>query len=291
MSLLSVAARTVADWVKLGFPEEVAKRIVSGEIPADKAEKAKRTYELRMEANANRFGDDAPDTSYRGSHSAPDKDYGAPLHNLTDMIPEDVYGPSGKRLYGIGDSSIDDEAFRVLNDVRGNPDAEVTMYRAVPSDAPDGILDGDWVTTSKEYAHMHGNNTLDGDYKVLEEPTLARKLQSEGYPYEFGYMQNGKADPRLLAGIAAGGGGVSAATAMLNQLAAAQAVKERGNIRAPNSGMLHSITMGARDLERRLEGHPAALLFPEGVVNYLEQLNREERPSRETALWALLDMI
>ena len=103
--------------------------------------------------------------------------------------------------------------------------------------------------------------------------------------------QKGSADPRLLAGIAAGGGGVSAATALLNQLAAAQAVKERGNIRAPNSGMLHSITMGARDLERRLEGHPAALLFPEGVVNYLEQLNREERPSRETALWALLDMI
>ena len=34
MSLLSTAARTVADWVRLGFPEEVAKRMAAGGVAA-----------------------------------------------------------------------------------------------------------------------------------------------------------------------------------------------------------------------------------------------------------------
>ena len=45
MSLLSVAARSVTDWVKLGFPESVAKRIVSGELPMDEASRMKRAEE------------------------------------------------------------------------------------------------------------------------------------------------------------------------------------------------------------------------------------------------------
>jgi hypothetical protein len=172
-------------------------------------EKAAKIAALRAEANAARFGGDV-DVSYRGDHVAPSAEYGAPLHNITEMIPEDVYGPAGRRLYGLGNDAVDEEAFGVLNAVRGNPDAEVQMYRAVPSDAPDQIADGDWVTTSREYADMHGQNTLNGDYKVLEEPTFARRLQSEGYPYEFGYMENGFADPRLLAGTAAGASGLLA---------------------------------------------------------------------------------
>ena len=135
---------------------------------------------------------------------------------------------------------------------------------------------------------IKGIKYLDGDSRAAGNGTSNYVIFDDSL---INIAERGNADPRLLAGIAAGGGGVSAATALSNKLAAAQAVKERGNIRAPNSGMLHSITMGARDLERRLEGHPAALLFPEGIVKYLEQLNREERPSRETALWALLDMI
>ncbi len=135
---------------------------------------------------------------------------------------------------------------------------------------------------------IKGIKYLDGDSRAAGNGTSNYVIFDDS---KINIAERGSADLRLLAGIAAGGGGVSAATAMSNKLAAAQAVRQRGNIRAPNSGMLHGITMGARDLERRLEGHPAALLFPEGAVNYLEQLNKEERPSRETALWALLDMI
>ena len=262
----------------------------SEDADAGPLSKAAKIAALRAEANAARFGGDV-DVSYRGDHVAPTAEYGAPLHNLTEMIPEDVYGPAGKRLYGIGNDAVDTEAFEVLNAVRGNPDAEVRMYRAVPSDAPDEIADGDWVTTSRGYAEMHGQNALDGDYKVLEESTPARRLQSEGYPYEFGYMKNGFADPRLLAGLAGTAGGASLATAAANKLAAAQAVKEQGDIRAPNSSLLHDVTMGARDVQRRLEGHPASLLYPEGLVDYLEQANREERPNWATRAWSLLDFL
>lgn len=130
---------------------------------------------------------DNVDLSYRGSHKAPDADYGAPLHDLTDIIPDDIYGAQGKRLYGIGDPAIDRETFDVLNAVRGMPDAEVDIYRAVPKGVKD-INAGDWVTTSPSYAKMHGESALGGDYDVIKSKAPAKKLQSEGYPYEFGLL-------------------------------------------------------------------------------------------------------
>ena len=43
MGLLgAIAKRSVDDWVKLGYPESVAKRIVSGELPMDEASRAAR---------------------------------------------------------------------------------------------------------------------------------------------------------------------------------------------------------------------------------------------------------
>ena len=123
---------------------------------------------------------------YRGSHQPPDREYGASLDNLTDMIPEDVYSASGPRLYGLGDPAVDREAFASLNKARGNPRQEVAVYRAVPLDV-DNINAGDWVTTSRRYAEMHGDNALGGDYKILEQKARAGDLQSEGYPYEFGF--------------------------------------------------------------------------------------------------------
>lgn len=123
---------------------------------------------------------------YRGVHQPPDREYGASLDDLTTMIPEDVYGASGPRLYGLGDPEVDREAFASLNKARGNPRQEVPVYRAVPTNV-DNINDGDWVTTSRRYAEMHGDNALGGDYKILEQKARAGDLQSEGYPYEFGF--------------------------------------------------------------------------------------------------------
>jgi hypothetical protein len=96
------------------------------------------------------------------------------------------------------------------------------------------------------------------------------------------YIQKGNADSRLLAGIA----GTTAAGL------AAPMVKDSGFISAPRSEGLMDLTMAARGLERRLEGSPASLLFPEGLVNYLETVNRRtEDPNAMTRIMGLVDLI
>ena len=117
--------------------------------------------------------------SYGGSHSAPDGEYGAPMHDLTSMYPEDVYGPDALRFYGTGDDVADKRSLALVRAARGNPDQEVTVYRAVPKDA-EGINRGDWVTPSRKYAIDHGDRTLNGDYKVVETKVRAGDLYTEG---------------------------------------------------------------------------------------------------------------
>jgi hypothetical protein len=78
------------------------------------------------------------DVSYRGSHTAPRKsdDVAAPGHDLTgggSVYPQDVYSANGPRYYGDG-SDLDRSAFAIINSIKGNPNAEVNIYRAVPKE-------------------------------------------------------------------------------------------------------------------------------------------------------------
>jgi hypothetical protein len=131
----------------------------------------------------------AIDTSYRGSHVAPNvKTYGATLDDLGGIMPKDVYSSKGISLYGLGNPSVDREWFSAAYRAKGNPEAEVTVYRAVPKGVKD-INSGDWVTTSKTYAKDHGENTLNGEYDLISSKVKAKTLTSEGYPYEFGYHE------------------------------------------------------------------------------------------------------
>jgi hypothetical protein len=130
-----------------------------------------------------------PTVDYRGSHTPPNyKEYGAPLHDLTQIMPKDIYGADAKRLYGIGDSIIDSEWRIAALKAKGKPDAEIEVFRAVPKGVKD-INSGDWVTTSKKYATNHGENTLGGEYEIVSKKVKANTLSSEGYPYEFGYHE------------------------------------------------------------------------------------------------------
>lgn len=127
------------------------------------------------------------DTSYKGSHVAPNAEtYGATLDNLSGIMPADVYSSKGIRLYGINDPAIDREWFAAAYRAKNKPDAEVTIWRAVPKGVKD-INSGDWVTTSQTYAKNHGENTLNGEYDLISLKVKANTLSSEGYPYEFGY--------------------------------------------------------------------------------------------------------
>jgi hypothetical protein len=129
---------------------------------------------------------------YRGQHTAPGPDFGAPLHDLTgggQMYPSDVYSASASRIYGTGYPKADREAFDLAKRVRGNPNAEVTMYRAVPKDEKiTSINTGDWVTLSKEYAKTHGESVLGENYKILSKKVKAKELYTNADSiHEFGY--------------------------------------------------------------------------------------------------------
>jgi hypothetical protein len=96
--------------------------------------------------------------------------------------------------------------------------------------------------------------------------------------------QRGSADPYSLLPVA-GIGGAAAALA-------APHIADSGMASPVRSETLGDITMGLRDLERNLEGSPMSLLFPEGLTNYLETVNREtEDPNMLTRAMALLDVM
>ncbi len=126
---------------------------------------------------------------YRGQHTAPTSDGGAPAHDLTgggEVYPDDVYGPNGARYYGSGDAR-DNEAFAIVNRLRGRPDADVTIYRAVPNDGG-AINRGDWVAITRDYAREHGEGALNGEYRIITKTVKARDIFTNGDSIqEWGY--------------------------------------------------------------------------------------------------------
>jgi len=138
------------------------------------------------------------DVSFRGGHTAPVRDgYSAPLHDLagSGLYPADIYDKKTQaRYYGSAQSDIDNETFDAINATKGNPDAEVTIYRAVPKDSPSDINSGDWVTTSKSYAEQHGD--FDDDWQILSAKVKAGDLFTDGNSaHEYGWNPAQTFDP------------------------------------------------------------------------------------------------
>jgi hypothetical protein len=114
----------------------------------------------------------AADFSYRISHQpvGPNSEIPIRLDDLTRSTtgetagyPEDFYSRQGPRFYAPPPQFEGDEfgianqqSYRVIQSVRNNPDAEVTIYRAVPDDENiTSINPGDWITLSPKYAELH----------------------------------------------------------------------------------------------------------------------------------------
>lgn len=136
---------------------------------------------------------------YRGLHTPPMRDSGAPLHDLTGggtVYPDDVYGPNAARHYGSsfetdGDSGHDARLFAKIHAVRNKPDQRVSVWRAVPKSAfakgQPKFKDGDWVTIHRPYAVQHGESSLGGEFKLMRGDFSAKHLFTNGdSPYEFG---------------------------------------------------------------------------------------------------------
>src|SRR5690606_12845802 len=111
-------------------------------------------------------------TNYRGGHQ-PTADYGAPAHDLTQIVSADIYDHPEWYMHPTSEGYRESVAF--IRQVRGNPDAEVTIYRAVPKGVKT-INPGDWVTPSREYAQIHGESNLNNDYDILERKVTAKEV-------------------------------------------------------------------------------------------------------------------
>jgi predicted ABC-type ATPase len=104
----------------------------------------------------------------------------------------DVYGENGMRYYGASDGTeaskrLETEMKKVLAKARGNPDADITIYRAVPK-GTDVINAKDWVTPVKEYAETHGEGPLGGNYRIVSRKAKASDLFSSGDSlFEYGW--------------------------------------------------------------------------------------------------------
>jgi hypothetical protein len=148
-----------------------------------------------------------PETDYRIAHQ-PHEDYGARGHDLTQIVQADIYDhpewyPGGEGQYP--------EVVRAVRQMRGNPDAEVTIYRAVPKDpAITDINPGDWVTLSKPYAETHGESKLSWTdeygseivqwpegYRILEKKVKAKDIVWPGdFLPEWGYFPEAEIEKR-----------------------------------------------------------------------------------------------
>lgn len=144
-----------------------------------KKEKEERTKKYK-ENNNN-------EEDYRMSHRPTET--GLTADNLLKQgnevsAPKDIY--EHPEYYSSGNKKWNEETIKQLKSVRGNEDAEITIYRATVGDK---INDGDWVTLSKSYAEAHNESQLDGKGKVLEMKVKAKDVQFAGDMLEeWGYF-------------------------------------------------------------------------------------------------------
>ena len=73
------------------------------------------------------------DFSYRGQHTAPGPDFGAPLHDLSQIYPDDIYSSKAAQYYGHS-VPYDQKAALIMQQYKNKPDATVTIYRAIPKE-------------------------------------------------------------------------------------------------------------------------------------------------------------
>jgi hypothetical protein len=133
---------------------------------------------------------------YAGHHQSPGPGTGFPVHDMSgneDLggVPDDwythpqYYAHSGEAPGVRGMKQTQ----QMYNRVRGNPEATVNIYRALPHGNAD-FHTGDWVTPSLEYARGHAASQQgpDQDWPVIKSTVPAKHLwQNADSYYEMGY--------------------------------------------------------------------------------------------------------
>ena len=181
----------IVDGFKAVRSDEGATKIIRNKLSTVKK---RLTQPGDMPTVGSTGGNIGVDTSYRMQHQPNEE--GAPLFDMTGggFFPDDIYSSNGLRFYGNPKNEFDRESYEIIQKVRGNPEAEVTIYRAVPNeDSISTINPGDFVTISKKYAELHGESGYGKDGtdkgKILSIKVKAKDLRSEGNDLnEFGYF-------------------------------------------------------------------------------------------------------
>jgi hypothetical protein len=137
-----------------------------------------------------------PSLNYQGSHKPMTVEGGASrLHDLTNgTFDETIYGKDALQNWGTGADMMDRQTLSVFRQVRGKPDADITVYRAVPKGVKESKLsDGDWVTVNRNYAIEHGEGILEGNYKIISQKVKVKDLTTSADSInEQGYHPLGK---------------------------------------------------------------------------------------------------
>lgn len=154
----------------------------------------------------------AKSTNYRGSHVARtvDDEGAIRLDDMTKDVdgneggyPDYFYTDEGRKVFAPKSQFSGDEygvannqSYRAIKNARGKPDAEVTIYRAVPDEDNIFVInDGDFVTLSPKYADLHraygyGTNTKGTKVgtKVLSKKVKVKDIIWDGNDInEFSY--------------------------------------------------------------------------------------------------------
>ena len=191
--------KTRADELRLLPEEELDRRYFEAVERGDDA----AAREMLDEA-ARRKGYDDTESEYQGvgawvAPSNPgyesdaarraDVEENAPDVNVEDIamgysLVDEKYWREPRRYMQTDATAV--ESVNAINDAmaairRGEKDVKVKVYRAVPTSVKEGKLrNGDWVTPSRAYAKMHGENRLEGDYRIIEDEVPVNELWWDG---------------------------------------------------------------------------------------------------------------
>lgn len=102
------------------------------------------------------------------------------LHDLVPSFGEDIYTKNALQFFGAGDSK-ESSVVKIMQKVRNNPDAEVTIYRGVPENTSNAINPGDWVTLDKKVAEEYGPKVLQMKVKAKDITSWPDSLLEFGY--------------------------------------------------------------------------------------------------------------
>lgn len=154
-------------------------------VEREKREKALKEAEKEREERRKKIKQQEKEhEGYQMTHRPTESGAYASDISANGFIPKDVY--EHPEWYFDMNRDFSKESFEVIKKIKGNPEAEITIYRATPSNT---INKGDWVTLSRKYAEYHNESNLGGKGNIVELRVKAKDIQYAGDDInEFGYF-------------------------------------------------------------------------------------------------------